>query len=193
MTVRVNSWGSGLFPTAPARVLAGFVLLWGIGGCKPDLPSGPAGLPPKPDLSGEWDYRSFDIRLVGSAAPDACAIDGVVLTFERWGDKPLEGHASAGTMKCSGGLDRFSGPLPPYPIRGGGMVYHHVAFSFASDDWRHTGHLSHDTVTAVLLGDTIRRQVFGDTMRGDLTLRSGTLRFTGKFRAVRRPGAGPTR
>lgn len=186
MTARVNSWGTGLFPIRCARALAGLMLVVGMAACKPDLPLNPNRIPPKPDLSGEWDYRAFGVRPAGSASAAACTIGGVVLTFESWTDKPLEGQASAGTMTCSGELSRLSGPLPPYPIRQGGMVYHHVAFSFAGPDWRHEGFLSHDTVVAVVLGDTIRRQVFGDTMGGIFRLRSGGLAFEGKFQAVRR-------
>jgi hypothetical protein len=187
MTVRVSSWGSGLFPTRAAKAFAALALLGGMAGCKPDLPSG-LRLPPKPDLSGKWDYRALDMRVVGSTRGDRCTIDGLVITLGRWTATGAEGRTSGGRMTCSGELNRFSAPLPSYSLEQVGIVYHRVGFSFAGPDWRHEGQLSHDTVTAVVLGDTLRRQVFSDTMYGDFRLRSGTLTFTGKFHAVRRPG-----
>lgn len=163
------------------------LLLLAASGCKPGLPSEPRG-GELPDLSGEWSYAASDIRPAGSTASGSCSIEGVVLTLGPWRREGFSGRSSEGALRCSGDMSRFSGPLPSYPVRNGGMAFSTpwVAFDLGTPDWRHDGTLSHDTVTLVVLGDTIRRMSFGDTLRGSFRLRNGGVEMTGAFRAVRR-------
>lgn len=169
----------------------GLAIILGLYGCKPELPSEP-GTVPLYDLSGEWSYNAFDMRMAGSPSGPACTIEGVVLTLGPWTRDGFFGRSSEGGMKCTGELSQFSGPLASYPIIDGGMVRTRqtadIAFSMSGShaSWRHEGFLSHDTVKVVERGDTIRRLVYTDTMTGHFRLRNGGVAFDGKFRAIRR-------
>lgn len=166
------------------RIASAVVLIGVLAGCRPDLTEpNPNRLP---DLSGDWSYSASEIRLVGSSSGASCRIDGVVMTLGEWVDIGLFGRAKGGSLRCTGELEPFSGPLPELPVRRGGMLAHYIAFDFSGPDWRHEGALSHDTVTVVALGDTTRRVVFTDTMSGWFRMNSNGVRFDGKFRAVRR-------
>lgn len=166
------------------RIVAVALLAGALAGCRPDI----AGPNPNrhPDVSGEWSYTATEMRMAGSASGASCSIEGMTMLLGEWVDVGFFGRASGGAMQCTGELSRFSGPLPSYPVRRGGMVHHYISFDLAGPDWRHEGALSHDTVVVAAFGDTIRRVVFTDTMSGSFRMETGGIRFDGKFHAVRR-------
>lgn len=175
-----------------APVSFAILLLAGLlAGCKPELPT--VAKPDLPDLSGEWAYSASEMRLAGSDSGAECRIEGLTLRLGPWANEGLSGRSTGGELRCTEDLAPFSRALLSYPVREGGFVAlpsgMYFSFSLGSADWRHEGSLSHDTVKTVVLGDTVRKVVFTDTIFGSFRLRTGGVEFQGRYLAVRRPGS----
>jgi hypothetical protein len=119
-----------------------------------------------PEVAGEWAYTASDIRLAGRPAGPACEITGMTLALGPWRPTGFFGRTSGGDLSCTGDLAPISGPLPSYPVRRGGAVLHFIAFDIGSEDWRHDGTIS------------------GDSMTGVFRLQQGSIRMEGNFLAV---------